>query len=245
VPASPPIDPRAHRVLAGASRVRVLELLRACEAGATAAEIAGRLALHPNTVRLHLDQLTEAGLVTRAAQPRRGPGRPQFRYSARPAAPAPEAESYRALAGLLAGRLEETSDHPDHDAAAAGRAWGRTLTGADRAPDADAAAGRLVQLMDRLGFAPARPEPEGPVELHRCPFRAVAEEHSRVVCGVHLGLMQGALESLGAPLEASRLEPFVAPDLCLAHLTTTSGVGGVRKVRPSDSTTPSNEGFPS
>ena len=43
-----------------------------------------------------------------------------------------------------------------------------------------------------------------------------------MICGVHLGLMRGALEALGAPLEATRLEPFVAPHLCLAHLTPTT-----------------------
>jgi predicted ArsR family transcriptional regulator len=217
-----PIDPRAHRVLAGASRVRVLEHLRGRATAATATEIGERLGLHPNTVRLHLEQLTEAGLVTRAAQPPTGPGRPRWLYSARPAAPAPEAESYRTLAGLLAGQLEAVSDRPAEDATAAGRAWGRTLIDPQEPADPAAATDQLVRLMDRLGFAPAQPEPGRPVELHRCPFGEVAERHTGVVCGVHLGLMQGALEALGAPLEATRMEPFVTPDLCLAHLTPTS-----------------------
>ena len=130
-----------------------------------------------------------------------------------------DAESYRTLAGLLAGQLETTSDRPDVEAAAAGHAWGRTLVGPRETTDPAVAADDLVRLMDRLGFAPAQPEPGGPVELHRCPFGEVAERHSGVVCGVHLGLMQGALEALGAPFEATRLEPFVAPHLCLAHLT--------------------------
>jgi len=38
------------------------------------------------------------------------------------------------------------------------------------------------------------------------------------VCPLHLGLIQGVLETLDAPVEASALEPFVRPDLCLAHL---------------------------
>ena len=170
-----PIDPRAHRVLAGASRVRVLEHLRGRATAATATEIGEHLGLHPNTVRLHLEQLTEAGLVTRAAQPRTGPGRPRWLYSARPAVPDADADSYRTLAGLLAGQLETTSDRPDADAAAAGHAWGRTLVGPRGATDPAAAAEELVRLMDRLGFAPAQPAAGGPVELHRCPFGEVAE----------------------------------------------------------------------
>jgi predicted ArsR family transcriptional regulator len=46
----------------------------------------------------------------------------------------------------------------------------------------------------------------------------VAEKHTDVVCAIHLGLMQGALEELRAPVETTSLEPFVTPRLCVAHL---------------------------
>jgi hypothetical protein len=42
-------------------------------------------------------------------------------------------------------------------------------------------------------------------------------------CPLHLGLMQGALAGLGAPLTASGLEPFAEPDSCLARLTPLAG----------------------
>jgi predicted ArsR family transcriptional regulator len=35
---------------------------------------------------------------------------------------------------------------------------------------------------------------------------------------VHLGLMQGALTAMRAPVTVDRLDPFVEPDLCVAHL---------------------------
>ncbi|HEY8951402.1 MAG TPA: hypothetical protein VIP78_02435, partial [Candidatus Dormibacteraeota bacterium] len=54
--------------------------------------------------------------------------------------------------------------------------------------------------------------------LHRCPFREVAESNQQVVCAVHLGMLKGALTEMGAPLEATRLDPFVEPTLCVAHL---------------------------
>lgn len=213
------IDPRTHRALAGASRVRVLEHLRAHTAAMTAAEIANGVGLHPNTVRLHLDQLADAGLVTRDVEARTTPGRPRALFAAvvpeaRPADG--EDDGYRALAGVLAAQLERSSPRAAEDAARAGRAWGRTLTERRDVPDPAAATGHLVRLMDRLGFAPSASGSS--IQLHRCPFRQVAEEHSAVVCGVHLGLMQGALDNLGAPLRADRLEPFRTPDLCLAHL---------------------------
>ena len=46
----------------------------------------------------------------------------------------------------------------------------------------------------------------------------LAIEHEDVVCAVHLGLMQGMLAELDAPIVADRLEPFVQPSLCVAHL---------------------------
>ncbi len=39
-----------------------------------------------------------------------------------------------------------------------------------------------------------------------------------MVCEIHLGLMQGALGELRAPVEAVSLEPFVSPNLCVARL---------------------------
>jgi predicted ArsR family transcriptional regulator len=55
--------------------------------------------------------------------------------------------------------------------------------------------------------------------LRHCPFLEVAADRSSVVCPVHLGLMQGALDAWDAPLTVDRLDPFVEPDLCLAHLS--------------------------
>ena len=92
---------------------------------------------------------------------------------------------------------------------------------------------RLVGLLDDMGFAPlvgpAKEADEGGgsgpaasdstvIELHRCPFVEVAREYRDVVCGVHLGLLRGALGGLHAPPTSVRLEPFVRPDLCAATL---------------------------
>ncbi|MFF0837593.1 MULTISPECIES: helix-turn-helix transcriptional regulator [unclassified Streptomyces] len=91
-------------------------------------------------------------------------------------------------------------------------------------PTAERAAARLVGLLDDMGFAP-RPEgvsgPGGPparIRLEHCPFLELAEEYGRLVCPLHLGLMQGALSGLGAPLTATGLQPFAEPGFCLAHL---------------------------
>ena len=53
-------------------------------------------------------------------------------------------------------------------------------------------------------------------------FLEIAESHGKVVCSVHLGLIQGVLEAWEAPVGADRLDEFVAPDLCLLHLKPTA-----------------------
>lgn len=58
--------------------------------------------------------------------------------------------------------------------------------------------------------------------LRSCPFLELATDRPAVVCPVHLGLMQGALEGWGADVTVPRLDPFVQPDLCLAHLAPVS-----------------------
>lgn len=75
-------------------------------------------------------------------------------------------------------------------------------------------------MLADLGFDPQLAVDGGlttTIRLRHCPFLELAEEYT-IVCPMHLGLMQGALAELRAPVEATRLEPFAEPDICLAHL---------------------------
>ena len=162
------IDQRTHRVLAGRSRVRVLEHLRSCATRRTAAEVAEHLGLHPNTVRLHLDQLADAGFVTCEPEARRGPGRPRLLFAAVllqtptvPAPPEPGDDGYRVLAGILAAELETASARPGGPPPTRG-ARGPARWRPDGAPAPPVtvaeATGRLITALDELGFAPVAPE---------------------------------------------------------------------------------------
>ena len=77
-------------------------------------------------------------------------------------------------------------------------------------------------LLDDIGFAPELRQGGGQMHigLRHCPFLELAETRSEIVCPVHLGLMQGAMEAWRSPVTVDRLQPFVEPDLCLAHLAT-------------------------
>lgn len=209
---------RGHRALAGASRVRVLEALRR-NGPATVPELASLVGLAPNTVRLHLDQLVDAALVSRARAQPSGRGRPRQVYTAVPDADVSEG-AYRELARLLAETLATVGAAAEPAALATGRTWGGELVAENAAADAPATDGRdeVVALMDDLGFEPRLTDDGDAVEMHHCPFQQVAKQHSDVVCGLHLGLMQGALQQLGSPVRATRLEPFATPRMCLAHL---------------------------
>lgn len=210
------MEARRHRALAEPSRARILETLSRAEEPLDAGQLAERVGLHSNTVRWHLGVLADAGLVTSRAEERTRPGRPRIVFSR---SEEPEGrEDYRLLAAILAGSLAGT---PEGAASAerAGEAWGRYLV--ERPPPlrrvtAADAADRVVGLLEEHGFEPERED--GDVLMHRCPFRNLAEEHGDVVCSVHLGLIRGALAEIGAPVTATRLEPFVEPSLCRARL---------------------------
>lgn len=209
----------------GESRARVLAVLQDAGKSLSVGEVANRVGLHTNTARFHLDALVETGFVDRASEEREQPGRPRALYTARPDTARAGRRNYRLLAEILAGYLAAEIPHPAQAARRAGQAWGRYL--ADRPPpfrrvDADTAIEQLVVTLGDIGFAPeaATKGSQREILLHHCPFRETAVEHREVVCSVHLGLMQGMLAEIDAPIEAQRLDPFVEPDLCVAHLAT-------------------------
>ncbi|MGW6006942.1 helix-turn-helix transcriptional regulator [Oerskovia enterophila] len=86
---------------------------------------------------------------------------------------------------------------------------------------ASAARHEVVDLLDRLGFAPQADDDAASVALTRCPLLEAAYRNPEVVCAVHLGLAQGALERLGAPREGTSLLPFAEPGACRLHLRAT------------------------
>lgn len=205
----------------GASRARVLQVLQDAPEPMVVTDVAEAVGLHPNTARFHLDALVEAGSVERSTQARQGPGRRRVIYSASPDLGPSGQRDYQFLAEILAGHLASTSSDPAQDARAAGEAWGRYL--ADRPPphqhvDHAESIDQLITMLRNVGFAPRITADEQSIDLLHCPFREVAQSHGAVVCSIHLGLMQGLLAEIDADVEVPRLDPFVAPGRCVAHL---------------------------
>lgn len=217
---------RRHRALADPSRARILAEL--VSAGPLAArELADRVGLHVNTVRAHLNALAEAELVSSETLPPEGRGRPRVVYSATAAAGEESGRRYRLLAEILAAVVARLGPEVRGPLEEVGEAWGRYLV--DAPPpyvslSDDEAVGRLLGLLEENGFRPElRPTPRGRrIFMRPCPFLELARAHRDVVCPIHLGLMRGALAELGVRTRATRLEPFVQPDLCVAHLSARS-----------------------
>jgi len=218
-----------HQLLASTSRMAVLELLRSRAQPLGVGEVAQYVGLHQNTVRSHLDLLADSGYAIRRTEPPRGRGRPRVVYEA---TAAPDGErNYQLLAEMLAQHLLATSESPGEDAVNAGRTWaglterlqrGSEGTAASPPVSEEVAIGTVVRMLGDIGFAPELSSDGTFINLHRCPFRELAESNPEVVCGAHLGMIQGALAALGAPVSATRLLSFVQPDLCIATLTRTA-----------------------
>lgn len=213
------VDTSRHRALAAASRVHLLELVRSAGNGLTAAEATKASGLHPSTVRAHLDQLTTSGLLTRERVRDGSPGRPAWRYRA-VAQPESEADRpYRDLASALIGHIGRSENDPYAAGVRAGRDWGRTL--AARLGQVDPIDG-LVQVLGGLRFTPTVAARRGArsavIHLRTCPFLPLAQASPDVVCGVHLGLISGALSVLGASGVETSLEPFALPGACVVRV---------------------------
>jgi predicted ArsR family transcriptional regulator len=204
-------------------RDAVLEALRASDHPLGVTELAVQLGIHPNTVRFHLDALVSQGLVDRRLEAPSGRGRPRTVHAPPPGMDRGGQRQYHLLAKILLGQLSTNPD-PGAAAEAAGRSWGGYLV--EQVPPshqtgAAEATQRLTAMMTDLGFAPEPTGEDGRIRLRHCPFLELAEEYSSTLCPLHLGLMQGALSEIRAPIAATRLEPFAEPDACLVHLSPT------------------------
>lgn len=191
--------------------------------GSTLAELAAATGLHVNTVREHLEALERGGLVEKEAAAPRGRGRPAWLYRA--VEPGEHSE-YAGLATALAAAIHRSSKQPGRDAVAAGVDWGHDLArakGDPTAPGRPAARRQVVALLADMGFAPEPDERHTVARLTRCPLLDAALRYPDVVCGVHLGIVRGALEEYGADGARTRLLPFSEPGACRLELMSRSG----------------------
>ena len=189
-------------------RKMILEALRTARDGLDTTQLAERLALHPNTIRWHLGLLGDTGLVEAVPERRHERGRPSLVYHLTGEGIGRGRDEYRLLATMLTD-LVAADGNGAARAYETGVRWGRHLQQGE--PDTS-----LGDLLDREGF---EAEQRGDkVEMRRCPFYALAEDAPQVICALHHGVIDGALAEAGSDEEVDRLDPFVEPGLCVAHI---------------------------
>lgn len=193
-------DPLAHP-----SAARVFGVLVDAGAPATVASIAARCRLHPNSVRVHLRRLRDAGLADVSLDDPSGPGRPRQLWrvagGAEPAGVPPV--GYSDLAGWLSSALS-----PEQ-----ARRHGRRI-GADRAGGRieEREAGECAAVLDAsfaaMGFRPRRRDrgPRTGFTLCNCPYRDVALANPGVVCALHRGIAEGMVETMDPGSRVTRFE---------------------------------------
>jgi predicted ArsR family transcriptional regulator len=189
------------KALGDETRYAMYEELARSTAALSASDLAERLGIHANTVRLHLERLREVGLVDVEAVHRGTVGRPQHLYFLSAGAPGLgfDPPAHALLAGLLAA-LAERVGADAAEAAETGRVWG-TETG--RRTRARSCLSALEAELTKLGFEPAlEPDGAGPggsarIEFLHCPFRELAEAYPELVCNLHRGLCEGVVDAVG------------------------------------------------
>jgi predicted ArsR family transcriptional regulator len=196
-------------VLAQATRRHLFSLLGELFRPASTEELAERLRLHPNGVRVHLDRLHDAGLVTRTRE-RQARGRPRDQWSISPGAqPGGDPPSAYADLGRWLVRARTASNARVRDIEATGRRIGRELAPTDSGAAAEE---QMHSALAAMGFQPTR-ELNAPgtltYRLGNCPYRDAAHERQQVVCGLHRGVTRGLLDAIDPK---TKLTAFVPND---------------------------------
>jgi len=205
IPSSVKVDTRARldlfKTLGDNTRYAIyLELARSPRP-LTTAEIADAIALHPNTVRPHLDRMRDVGLIDVQVGGRGEIGRPQHRYSLASDAPSLGLEPpVMPLLARMVLAMAERLGADGHDAHAVGVDEGRRRSSPFlRTPSSLEA---FVSDLDLLGFDPVVSDPDDPddtavVAFANCPFGELARQHPDLVCSLHHGLIEGFIDAMG------------------------------------------------
>ncbi|GAA1172354.1 helix-turn-helix domain-containing protein [Ornithinimicrobium humiphilum] len=188
-------------------------------------QAARELDLPLHTVSFHLDRLVRDELLEveyRRLGQRTGPGsgRPSklYRRAAREVAVSLPPRRYDLVGEVLAaGVARALAGTPleaslEREAAEAGRVAGEEAAGEDPVGGGPGEAlEALAATLEPLGYEPRRTGPEDAdapsLLLANCPFHALAQRHTELVCGLNQHFVQGVAEGLGRGEVQACLEP--------------------------------------
>jgi predicted ArsR family transcriptional regulator len=189
-------------------------------------EAAQAIGVARSVAAFHLDRLVAEGLLEteyRRLGERRGPGagRPSKLY--RPAAGdtvvSVPPRQYQLAADLLASAVSEATETGGDPADVLRRVAhqrgreraGRAARAVEGSTDALAA---VADALTREGYEPV--VGEGEIVLANCPFHALVQAHTHLVCTMNLALLEGFVDALPEANLVARLEP--TPGRCCVRL---------------------------
>ncbi|MGH3519473.1 MAG: helix-turn-helix transcriptional regulator [Haloechinothrix sp.] len=188
-------------------------------------EAAAAVEMPRATAAFHLDRLVDEGLLEVSYQRRTGrtgPGAGRtaklYRRSGRQVGVSLPERRYDLAGRLLASAVaeaERTGDSPRAVLERRAHELGRELADTARTEGGlseDETA--VLRVLEAYGF---EPRAEGTdVVLANCPFHTLAQEHTELVCGMNLCLLDGLLGGLGDTGLSARLDP--KPGHCCVRL---------------------------
>ncbi|WP_448640131.1 helix-turn-helix transcriptional regulator [Geodermatophilus sp. URMC 63] len=192
-------------------------------------EVAAAVGVPRATAAFHLDRLVDDGLLDvhyerRTGRSGPGAGRPAklYRRSACSVTVSLPERRYDLAGELLAAAVveaERSGERPGVVLDRRARARGRELGAA-----VDGAGGReaVLRVLEARGYEPR--VDGGGIALANCPFHTLAREHTELVCGMNLQLLEGVLDGAGVGDLTARLQPV--PGACCVRLEATGGPDG-------------------
>jgi predicted ArsR family transcriptional regulator len=197
--------------IADPMRLRVVRHLEENER-ASLPELAKAAGVHANTLRPHVLELEQAGVLRseRRVLPSRR-GRPGIDYRLAEGWSAAGGD-YLGIAELLAAALGRVG--LDADALhAVGEEWGRYLIGRPGSYEVEA---ELPRVLGRLGFDAS--VSGGKLQLSRCPCSTVAPDQPEIMCMLAEGVVEGALAAAGSSKTATAFDHDTQRRRCSARL---------------------------
>jgi predicted ArsR family transcriptional regulator len=191
---------------------------------------ADALGLAPHQAKFHLDRLERDGLLDSSyarMSGRTGPGagRPSklYRRADREVAVSLPDREYQLAGTLMADAIAESAEAGTPVTEALhrlahtyGRRLGDMAVGENPPRTAKAALALAVETLTENGYEP-HPD-DGRVIMANCPFHALAQAQTQLVCQMNHALIDGLTDALGPHRPVAELKP--APDRCCVVLET-------------------------